>query len=177
MIAFVPIPHSRPSKSNPWLYNRKSFQPLLTAFFFPLCCNLFARMSNPAYVRLVTRRTVEEIGSHTVLHTYCDNNIPTLLLFRASTREELQLPVPLLDSSINYLTDIIYQYIIYLNFHRYVNFNLSCKPLIPHRAQLKEILNLSHVQLQWSLFTYYDFCARSNALRSLCFLFHLLMHP
>ncbi|KYM91456.1 hypothetical protein ALC53_01524 [Atta colombica] len=59
-------------KSNPWLYNRKSFQPLLTAFFFPLCCNLFARMSNPAYVRLVTRRTVEEIGSHTVLHTHCD---------------------------------------------------------------------------------------------------------
>ncbi|EGI70618.1 hypothetical protein G5I_00665 [Acromyrmex echinatior] len=59
------------SKSNPWLYNRKSFQPLLTAFFFPLCCNLFARMGNPAYVRLVTRRTVEEIGSHTVLHTYC----------------------------------------------------------------------------------------------------------
>ncbi|KYN15536.1 hypothetical protein ALC57_12237 [Trachymyrmex cornetzi] len=64
-------------KSNPWLYNRKSFQPLLTAFFFPLCCNLFARMGNPAYVCLVTRRTVEKIGSHTVLHTHCGNNIPT----------------------------------------------------------------------------------------------------
>lgn len=51
------------------LYNRKSFRPLLAAFFFPLCCNLFARMGNPAYVRLVTRRTIEEIGSHTVLHT------------------------------------------------------------------------------------------------------------
>ncbi|EZA53073.1 hypothetical protein X777_07251 [Ooceraea biroi] len=32
--------------------------------------NLFARMGNPAYVRLVTRPTNgREIGSHTVLHT------------------------------------------------------------------------------------------------------------
>lgn len=32
----------------PRLYNRKSFRPWLSAFFFPLCCNLFARMGNPA---------------------------------------------------------------------------------------------------------------------------------
>ncbi|KYN43625.1 hypothetical protein ALC56_01887 [Trachymyrmex septentrionalis] len=70
-ISLMPRHFARGSKSNPWLYNRKSFQPLLTAFFFPLCCNLFARMGNPAYVRLVTRRTVEEIGSHTVLRTHC----------------------------------------------------------------------------------------------------------
>lgn len=89
-----------------WLYNRKLFRPLLSAFFFPLCCNLFARMGNPAYVRLVTRRTIEKIGSHTVLHTHRGNNIPTLLLFRTSPREELYPAVPLLGSSINYLTRI-----------------------------------------------------------------------
>lgn len=51
------------------LYNRKSFRPYPPLSFSPLCCNLFARMSNPAYVRLVTRPTIEKIGSHTVLHT------------------------------------------------------------------------------------------------------------
>lgn len=91
MIAFVPIPHSRPSKSKPRLYNRKSFRPLarsLAAFFFPLCCNLFARMGNPA-LRSPRDAFYDDRGdwiphSRRAPRTARDNNIPTLLLFHRS---------------------------------------------------------------------------------------------